>query len=130
MKNKTIFVDSDVLIWFLRGKDDIVAELTNLIASQNILISPVSVTEIYAGARKNELSTISELFSLFNIVEINKDIAVKAGEYLRKYAKSHSVEIADAFIGASVSILDATLWTFNLKHYPMLKKSKFYNFTQ
>lgn len=42
-----------------------------------------------------------------------------AGEYIRRYRKSHSVELGDALIAASAVVSGAALWTRNRKHYPM-----------
>jgi len=42
-----------------------------------------------------------------------------AGEYLRRYNKSHNLKIADALIAASAVQNQADLWTRNRKHYPM-----------
>ena len=42
-----------------------------------------------------------------------------AGKYLRQYAKSHPVELADALIAATVSAHKVELWTRNRKRYPM-----------
>ena len=40
-------------------------------------------------------------------------------DYLARYAKSHSVEIADALIAAAAATSGLRLWTLNRKHYPM-----------
>jgi predicted nucleic acid-binding protein len=50
---------------------------------------------------------------------------VRAGEYLRIFAKSHHVELGDALIAATVSIHNLDLWTRNRRHYPM-KDVSFY----
>ncbi len=126
MKTKSLVVDSDVLIWFLRGKETVVSKLFDLLSSQNVMISTISIAEIYAGSREKEKQTIREFLSLFDVIDVTSEIAVKAGEYMKKYSKSHSVELADACIGATVNILSATLWTYNLKHYPMLKTRQFF----
>jgi len=127
MRNKKILVDSDVLIWFLRDKYEVVNSLTEMLPVNHLFISPISVAEIYAGARKKELKTIDEFISLFEVFDVNKDLAITAGQYLSKFSKSHSVEIADAIIGATAAKLDLLLWTFNIKHYPMLKKKQFFD---
>jgi predicted nucleic acid-binding protein len=50
----------------------------------------------------------------------------QAGEYLRKYRKSHGVELGDAPIASAATLYGATLWTRNRKHYPM-EGLKFYD---
>jgi len=44
---------------------------------------------------------------------------VKAGDYLRQFHRSHSLELGDALIAATASIHLLRLWTRNRKHYPM-----------
>jgi predicted nucleic acid-binding protein len=46
-------------------------------------------------------------------------VGLRAGEYLRRYRKSHAVELGDALIAASAVASGARLWTRNRKHYPM-----------
>ena len=50
------------------------------------------------------------------IKALNLDLA---GEYLRKYAKSHSVGIGDALIAGTAHEMKMLLVTRNVKHYPM-----------
>jgi predicted nucleic acid-binding protein len=56
--------------------------------------------------------------TLINIYEIGKI----AGDFMRVYRKSHSVELGDALIAGCTIKYDFKLWTFNRKHYPMLKR--------
>jgi predicted nucleic acid-binding protein len=42
-----------------------------------------------------------------------------AGDLMRKFAKSHGLEIPDALIAATAIQHSAALWTRNRKHYPM-----------
>jgi predicted nucleic acid-binding protein len=43
----------------------------------------------------------------------------QAGDYLKRYRKSHAVELGDALIAAGAVLNNAALWTRNRKHYPM-----------
>ena len=90
----TILVDSDILIEVLRGRD-------------------------WAGARPSEHEAIANLFHALQCAPINGEIGRLAGDYLRQYRKSHSVELGDTLIAASAAVNHATLWTRNRKHYPM-----------
>jgi predicted nucleic acid-binding protein len=117
----TVLVDSDILIEVSRGRNtDIVSrwlELSNLGAL--VLYSPVSTAELWAGARPPEFEALGHLFRALTCVPIDEEIGRQAGTYLRQFRRSHSVEIADALIAASAVRTDATLWTRNVKHYPM-----------
>lgn len=117
----SIFIDSDVVIEVLRGRDQaILARWSVLAASPSpILVSPITFAEIGAGARASEMQKISQFFALLTCVVIDQGIGELAGEYLRRYSKSHNHKIADALIAASAVQNQAALWTRNHKHYPM-----------
>jgi len=128
MNNDLILVDSNILIWHLRGMDRISIEVNRLIDKNSLYISPIIIAEILAGAKKKETEIINNLFSLMNIIDINKEVGKIAGEYLAAFSKSHGLEIADALIAASVTFGKMKLWSLNKKHYPMLDKKDFYDF--
>jgi predicted nucleic acid-binding protein len=117
----TVLVDSDILIEVSRGRDaEIVSrwiELSNSDAA--VLYSPVSVAELWAGARPGEHDTLSQLFRALRCTPIGQDAGNLAGSWLRQYRRSHGVEIADALIAAGAVENNAELWTRNRKHYPM-----------
>jgi hypothetical protein len=115
-----ILLDSDVIIAWLRGADPIAGTIPDLLESGNSLVwTPVSIAEIFTGVRKTEQSQVNRLFLILDTLPISASIGKKAGEYLQKYAKSHSVELGDALIAASAHVSELPLWTLNKKHYPM-----------
>jgi predicted nucleic acid-binding protein len=122
-----VLIDSDILIEVSRGKDGaILARWQELAESENIVMcSPVSVAELWHGARTNEHEALTNLFRCLNCAPLDADAGKKAGEYLHKYRKSHAVELADALIASAAVDLGAVLWTRNRKHYPM-REIKFY----
>jgi predicted nucleic acid-binding protein len=90
-----------------------------------ILYSPVSVAELWAGARPSEYHVLENLFRALTCTPISDATGLQAGAYLRQYRRSHGVEIADALIAASAVSHKAELWTRNRKHYPMKDLSIF-----
>ncbi len=117
----SVLVDSDILIEVSRGRDaDFVSRWIELGRSDvAILYSPVSAAELWAGARPAEHAALTGLFGALACVPVDAEIGRLAGEYLRRYRKSHAVEFGDALIGASAVLNGAVLWTRNRKHYPM-----------
>ena len=119
---RSILLDTDVLIDFLRGHPKAVAFVD---ANQHrIILSAIVVAELYAGVRggkdDREQRVLREFLSLFRIVPVNTDIAELGGLYKRDYGGSHGVGLADAIVAATARTEDAALKTLNVKHYPML----------
>lgn len=123
----SLLIDSDILIEVSRGHDeDIVKRWYELSDSATALLcSPVTIAELWHGARPHEYSILEALFSALICVPIEREVARVAGDYLRGYARSHHVELGDALIAATAQVHDAVLWTRNRKHYPM-KEMRFY----
>jgi len=123
----TVLVDSDILIEVSRGRNaDVVSKWIDLSnADAAVLYSPVSVAELWAGARPNECETLNNLFRALTCIPIDEEAGRQAGVYLRQYRRSHGIEIADALIAASAAANRAELWTRNRKHYPMKEVSFF-----
>jgi predicted nucleic acid-binding protein len=117
----TILVDSDILIEVSRARDaSVVSRWVELSTSDAlILFSPVTAAELWAGARPAESSALEALFEALVCVPADAAVGRRAGEYLRRYRKSHSVELGDALIAATAVVSGAMLWTRNRKHYPM-----------
>jgi predicted nucleic acid-binding protein len=117
----TVLVDSDVLIEVARARDSDTLEKWTYLAESDevVLCSPVSVAEIWHGARPSEHRVLRNLFRALVCVPLDAETGTQAGEYLRAYHKSHGVELGDALIAAAALQHKATLWTRNRKHYPM-----------
>lgn len=128
MKDRGILLDSDIIIWLLRDNVKVKGHLKELYQNTILYTTPITVAEIWAGARKNETDIINELFKSIEVLSINKEIGRIAGEWMHKYQKSHSVELADSLIGACTLFYELKLWTMNIKHYPMLKKDFLHTF--
>ncbi len=66
----TVRIDSDILIEVSRGRDKAVVErwIERGRSDARILISPVSVAELWAGARPSEYKTLEDVFGVLNCV--------------------------------------------------------------
>ncbi|MGA1994194.1 MAG: type II toxin-antitoxin system VapC family toxin [Bryobacteraceae bacterium] len=123
----SVLVDSDILIEVSRGRNtELVSRWTELSRSDlAILYSPISVAELWAGARPAEHDRLHNLFDALTCVPIDPETGRQAGDYLRRYRKSNGVEPGDALIAACAVVNGAALWTRNRKHYPMKELSFF-----
>ena len=117
----TVLTDSDILIEVSRGRDKAIVSQWLALGQSDALIvfSAVSAAELWAGARLSEYAALEALFDALICVPIDTAVGRRAGEYLRRYRKSHGVESSDALIAASAVGSGARLWTRNRKHYPM-----------
>lgn len=118
-----VIVDTDVLIWILRGRYDIIRKFQKLVEETNgeVYLTPIQIAEIYAGARPAELSKIENFLNSFEVLDLSREIGKIAGQIVNRYGNSHGVKLADAFIAAAAEYYNCKLWTLNIKHYPTVK---------
>ena len=117
-----ILVDSDVLIWYLRGNEN----AKKLIHSLNdFCISGVTHIELVQGMRnKEELRRFQQTLRQWNTKTIfmSEEISAKALFYVEEYFLSHSMELADALIASTATTYGMKLITGNDKHYRIVKE--------
>ena len=114
-------VDTDVLIDYIRGNPKAANFLENTDIS--LLISAISVAELYAGVREGkEREEIESFISAFEFIPLSLEISKKGGLFRRDYGKSHGLGFADSLIAASAIHTDSTLVTLNTKHFQMFDK--------
>jgi predicted nucleic acid-binding protein len=117
---QALLIDSDILIDHLRKEQSTLDYIRRKIDDGSpLFISVISRIEILCGARKGEDGTIRSLFDILTSVDVDLAIADGAGEYLRKFRKSHAMSIGDAIIAATAKEMGMKLITCNIKHYPM-----------
>ena len=123
-----VIVDSDVLIWILRGVPEVHARFKEAVVATDarLFITPVQQAEILAGVRVKERLKVEQFLESLDVIPIDGRMGRLAGEFMLKYGKSHSVKIADALIGAAAKVSECTLWTLNRKHYPMFHDKDFF----
>ncbi|MBN2011807.1 type II toxin-antitoxin system VapC family toxin [candidate division KSB1 bacterium] len=114
--------DTDVFIWYLRGNEN----AFETVESQNgFFISVVTYIELVQGMRnKHELNELRNALRIWNtkILYINEEISSKAMFYVERHYLSHSLELADALIGATAIVNGVPLLTGNDKHYKMINE--------
>ena len=93
-----VLIDSDILIEVLLGRQQIVVKGWKDLAGSDTapICSPISMAEIWCGARPRETEVIQSLFRSMNVVPIDAEVGRRAAEYLARYSKSHGVELGDA----------------------------------
>jgi predicted nucleic acid-binding protein len=115
-----MLIDTDVLIWYLRGN----------INAQNIVhenipfkISVVNYMELVQGMEsKRELKLVQKYLRKWSveIMQINDTISTRAMFLVEDYFLSHSLELFDAIIAATSLERREELLTANDKHYKFI----------
>jgi hypothetical protein len=116
-----MLIDTDVLIWYMRGNEKAYQLVEN---SNNFFISVVTYMELVQGMRnKKELNQLRKALHAWNaqILYISEEISAKAMFYTEQYFLSHSMQLADALIGATAIAYGFPVLTGNDKHYKAMK---------
>jgi predicted nucleic acid-binding protein len=124
---KSVLIDSDILIEVARARDSSILNKWDALSQGSTVLfcSPVTVAELWHGARPQEDRILQALFAAVQSIPIDAEIGQRAGVFLRQYARSHGVELGDALVAATACLHDLQLWTRNRRHYPMKDLSFF-----
>lgn len=113
-------IDTDVLIEVLRGRAEVVSYIEFLHKKGNALFySPITKAEIFHGIHEGEEASVNLLFQSMGCMYITDEIGKKAGLYLKKFHRSHGLQLGDSLIAATAYLNNTTLLSFNHKHFPM-----------
>ena len=115
-----MLIDTDVLIWYLRGNSNARKAVNDNIPFK---ISVVNYIELVQGIRdKKELITIQRQLKSWStgIIQINENISARGMFLVEDYFLSHSLGLADAMIAATAMEYQEVLLTANDKHYSFI----------
>ena len=116
-----MLVDTDVLIWYVRGNEKAYRAIES---GNDLCISVITYMELVRGMRnKTELSHFRRSLRLWNakLLYISEEISARAMFFVEHYYLSHSLQIADALIGATAVAHSLPILTGNDKHYRSVK---------
>jgi predicted nucleic acid-binding protein len=123
-----IMVDTDVLIWYMRGNDKAYQTIENL---SGFAISVVTYMKLVQGmGNKKELNLLRQALRGWNarVVYLTEEISAKAMFCVEQHFLSHSLELADALIGATAIAHGVPLLTGNDRHYRVLRNLELQKF--
>lgn len=112
-----MLVDSDVLVWYLRGLPKATQFLDALTELQ---LAAVSYMELVQGLRsKRELETLKADLEERHavILPITETISTRAVGLVERHFHSHALRLVDALIAATACENGLALATGNDKHY-------------
>ncbi len=115
------YLDSDILIWHLRGNPKALAFLKGLQEKKayELWIGAIQRAEIVFFMRKDEEKDTLLLLSQFKTASIDQSTVDDGGALYRKWHPSHGLDINDALLAATVKQTGGKIYCLNTKHYPM-----------
>ena len=115
------YVDSDVLIWHLRGNHKALRFLQRLHNSEEneLWTGAMQRAEILFFMKPEEETDTLLLLSKFKTAAIDQRIIDAAAALYRRWQPSHGLDINDAILAATVMQTGGQIFCLNTKHYPM-----------
>lgn len=114
-----ILIDTDIAIDYLRGNRYAKDLMFSLWDSNTGYLSILSVYELYAGMKDNEIEATDDFTSACIIEPVTLEIAKKGGELYRHYReKGLTLTSIDCLIMSTALLKGHKIATRNIKHYP------------
>ena len=115
------YIDSDILVWHLRGEDKAKKLLINLrdVERYSLYTGVMQCAEVVFFIRPEEKKDTEYFLSQFWTEPLDKTIVDLAGRLFRKWNPSHGVDTNDAILAATAMQTGGRIYTLNVKHYPM-----------
>jgi predicted nucleic acid-binding protein len=123
-----MLVDTDVLIWHLRGYPKATLRLDQLKA---LNLSAICYFEILQGIlNKAELDAVKKMLTKRSatVIPVTETVTQRAIELMETFTLSHGLQMGDALIAATALELNVPILTANVKHFgviPMLSIETF-----
>ncbi len=115
------YIDSDILIWHLRGEEKAKRFLKRLAKDRayELWTGALQRAEVVFFMRPNEEQATGLFLSLFKTAAVNEQIVDTAARFYRKWHPSHGIDINDAILASTAIETGGHVFTLNKKHYPM-----------
>ena len=119
---KKYLIDSDILIYFLKGKQEVVEKLSR-IPMDDLYISRINYTELIYGAYNStkinqNLKVIEPFLDSFKVLEFTKTSSlIFAKEKARLKKNGNIIADMDLMIASIAIENDCTLISNNIKHF-------------
>jgi len=123
---KKYLIDSDILIYFLKGKQEVVEKLSH-IPMDDLYISRINYTELIYGAYNStkinqNLKVIEPFLDSFKVLEFTKTSSlIFAKEKARLKKNGNIIADMDLMIASIAIENDCTLISNNIKHFERIQ---------
>lgn len=113
-------LDSNVVIWHLRGQEAVVSRVAHLSQRGRLGLSVITRAEVIQGMREPEREGTYTFLDACETLPIDQAAADRAGEIVRSYrTRGVTIDLPDALIGATALESGIPLFTCNTRHFPM-----------
>lgn len=120
MTANRFLLDTDVIIEYLRGRDEAIRYVESL--EGELCVSAITVAELYSGVKgSDEEAALEGFLDAFEVIPIDRALARLGGLCRQRYQPAHGTGLADAIVATSAESAGAALVTFNKRHFPMTK---------
>src|SRR5580658_1637064 len=108
--------DTNILIGCLRGREDRLALLSNIVASGGLLAcSVITIGEVHSGMRAHEREQTEKLLAELVQYDITPEVARLAGDLKNSWAaRGCTFSLLDTMIAATAIVHDLILVTANV----------------
>jgi predicted nucleic acid-binding protein len=113
-------IDTDILIWVLRGNKKYEIYLQELKNNGSLSISTITIAEIYKNIYPSEMVKTENLLQELQTWDVTESIAKQGGLYWQQFSKKlKNLNLTDCLIAATANINNLKLVTLNIRHFPM-----------
>ena len=113
-------IDTDIIIWILRGNKKYEELLQGLKDKDSLSISTVTIAEIYENIYPSEIVKTEKVLNELQTWDVTPEIAKQAGLYWQEFIKSlKNLSLMDCLIASTANVNNLTLVSLNTKHFPM-----------
>lgn len=115
------YIDSDVLIWHLRGEKKTLKFFAGLLKQEGneLWVGALQRAEVVFFMREEETKATVKFLAQFRTAPADQSVVDQAGLLFRVWNPSHATDVNDCLLAATVIQTGGILYTQNIKHYPM-----------
>lgn len=115
------FIDTDILIWHLRGERRALNLLKKLRDKERyeLWTGVMQRAEVVFFMRPAEEEATLLFLSQFKTASVDQRIIDKGGALYRRWNPRNGTDINDAILAATAILANGKIYTLNTKHYPM-----------
>lgn len=115
------YIDSDVLIWHLRGERKALRLLRRLREEDGVELwtGALQRAEVTFFMRPEEEEATLLFLSQLRTAPVDQEIVDAAGHVYRLWNPSHGIDVNDAILAATAMTTGGQIYCLNRKRYPM-----------